>query len=135
MYSASASLISVLVKTVLNEKKKSQNLYNRAIRCANWLLQYKDKKSLWLSDIFQLILHYILLLRKYKVTCVFFTSSEKNLRVYFFFVACTNGTYGNDCALNCSGNCHNNYHCNKQTGKCDNGCKPGYTNTLCNQRM
>ena len=52
----------------------------------------------------------------------------------FNVVECRNWTYGNNCVHNCSGNCLNDSTCNKQTGHCDRGCKPGYTNALCNKR-
>ena len=52
-----------------------------------------------------------------------------------FNKACVNGTYGNNCVYNCSGNCLNDSPCNRQTGYCEGGCKPGYTNAFCNERM
>lgn len=44
---------------------------------------------------------------------------------------CKDGTYGYKCVNNCSGHCMNNSLCNKQTGRCDGGCRPGYTNIHC----
>ena len=51
------------------------------------------------------------------------------------YLVCEDGTYGKNCVHNCSGNCLNDYPCNKQSGHCDGGCKPGYNNLLCNERM
>ena len=53
----------------------------------------------------------------------------------FIIVECEDGTYGNNCVHNCSGYCLNDSPCNKQTGHCDMGCKLGYTNALCGERM
>nr|XP_022311266.1 protein draper-like [Crassostrea virginica] len=46
---------------------------------------------------------------------------------------CEDGTYGQNCVYICSDNCLNGSPCNRQTGHCDTGCKPGYTNALCNE--
>ena len=62
-----------------------------------------------------------------------FNSLVKKGKRFAFFVEC-NGTYGKNCVHNCSGNCLNDSPCNTQTGHCDMGCKPGYTNVLCNER-
>ena len=62
-----------------------------------------------------------------------FISLVKKGKRFAFFVEC-NGTYGNNCVHNCSGNCLDDSPCNRQTGQCDMGCKPGYTNALCNER-
>ena len=50
-------------------------------------------------------------------------------------VECEDGTYGYDCVHNCSSNCLNDSPCKKQNGQCTEGCKPGYTNALCNESM
>lgn len=46
---------------------------------------------------------------------------------------CGDGTYGYNCINNCSGHCLGDYHCNKETGRCDVGCKPGYTTDNCSK--
>ena len=51
------------------------------------------------------------------------------------FVVCKDGTYGHNCVYNCSGNCLNDSPCNRQNGHCEEGCKPGYANVLCNKSM
>ena len=58
---------------------------------------------------------------------------QKN--VIRFNIVCENGTYGNNCVNNCIGNCLDDSPCNRQTGHCEGGCKPGYTDALCKQRM
>ena len=61
-------------------------------------------------------------------------SNEKIINC-FAVVVCEDGTFGYDCINNCSGNCLDDSPCNKQTGHCEGGCKPGYTNVLCNKRI
>lgn len=46
---------------------------------------------------------------------------------------CDDGTYGYNCINNCSGHCLDDYPCNKETGRCDVGCKPGYTTDNCSK--
>lgn len=48
-----------------------------------------------------------------------------------FFLECPTGTFGLDCGYNCSGHCIDDIPCDKTTGRCDSGCKPGYTGELC----
>lgn len=47
------------------------------------------------------------------------------------FLECPIGTFGSDCGHNCSGHCIDDIPCNRTTGRCDSGCKPGYTGELC----
>ena len=62
-------------------------------------------------------------------------TKKKMIIIYCFAVAvCEDGTFGYGCIKNCSGNCLEESLCNKQTGHCEGGCKPGYTNALCNKR-
>ena len=61
--------------------------------------------------------------------------STEMMMIYCSAVAvCEDWTFGNDCINNCSGNCLDDSPCNKQTGYCEGGCKPGYTNAVCNKR-
>lgn len=53
----------------------------------------------------------------------------------FTYLACSPGKYGPDCINSCDGHCLNNAACNITTGKCDAGCKPGYTGDKCNKSM
>ena len=50
------------------------------------------------------------------------------------YTKCEDGTYGRNCNNACSGNCFDEEPCNKKTGVCDNGCKDGYINGLCDER-
>lgn len=51
-----------------------------------------------------------------------------------FIIECDDGTHGYDCAKNCSGHCLNSSSCDKHNGQCKNGCNPGITHLLCNER-
>lgn len=54
-------------------------------------------------------------------------------RIYkYVLVECHAGFYGKDCMNQCSVNCNVTSLCNKFTGKCDGGCKPGWTGPACN---
>lgn len=48
-----------------------------------------------------------------------------------YFLDCSPGKYGPRCLYRCTGNCLNDKACNVTTGKCDDGCKPGYTGDMC----
>lgn len=52
-----------------------------------------------------------------------------------FFSDCPTGTFGSDCGYNCSGHCIGDIPCNRTTGRCDTGCKPGYTGDLCDRGL
>lgn len=49
-------------------------------------------------------------------------------------VECQQGHYGKDCSQKCSMNCYLEDHCDRFNGKCDEGCKPGWTGNTCDQR-
>lgn len=59
---------------------------------------------------------------------------SKYIILHSFVTECDDGTYGFDCVNNCSSHCLNNSSCEKHNGHCKNGCNPGYTNLLCNER-
>nr|XP_034311833.1 receptor-type tyrosine-protein phosphatase epsilon isoform X5 [Crassostrea gigas] len=44
---------------------------------------------------------------------------------------CPTGKFGPDCVYNCSRHCMGDVTCNRTTGRCDTGCKAGYTGELC----
>lgn len=46
---------------------------------------------------------------------------------------CQQGHYGKDCSQKCSMNCYLEDQCNRTNGRCDNGCKPGWTGNTCDQ--
>ena len=46
-----------------------------------------------------------------------------------YFIACENGTYGQECANTC-GQCIDDF-CFHTNGTCLNGCGPGYVGELC----
>nr|XP_022304116.1 uncharacterized protein LOC111111421 isoform X2 [Crassostrea virginica] len=46
---------------------------------------------------------------------------------------CPPGFYGIDCLYNCSQNCNVTRRCDRFTGKCEGGCKPGWTGATCYQ--
>lgn len=46
-----------------------------------------------------------------------------------YFIACENGTYGQECANTC-GQCIDDF-CFHTNGTCLNGCGPGYIGELC----
>lgn len=48
-------------------------------------------------------------------------------------VECRQGHYGKDCSQKCSINCNLENQCNRFNGKCDEGCKPGWTGNTCYQ--
>lgn len=48
-----------------------------------------------------------------------------------FVSECSTGRFGPDCVYNCSGHCMDDVTCNRTTGRCDTGCKAGYTGELC----
>jgi len=48
----------------------------------------------------------------------------------FWFSACANGTYGQNCNGMCS-HCLNNQPCNRIDGRCEQGCEIGYTGVKC----
>lgn len=50
-------------------------------------------------------------------------------------LACADGYYGKKCKNECSENCDVPKQCDKVTGRCQNGCKPGWTTTTCKQSM
>ena len=52
--------------------------------------------------------------------------------VYLLLIlACTKGSYGQDCKLTCNDKCDG---CNKVDGSCDEGCQPGWQGDNCQQR-
>lgn len=54
-----------------------------------------------------------------------------NIYIYIqCFTACPPNSYGPNCVYTC-GYCSDDIPCNRTTGKCDRGCKPGYTGELC----
>lgn len=46
---------------------------------------------------------------------------------------CKPGYYGTNCVNNCSENCNVPKRCDMVTGQCDDGCKPGWNPTTCDQ--
>lgn len=53
--------------------------------------------------------------------------------IKFFFIACDKGSYGANCSQKC-GNCRDIKQCLHSNGLCLNGCKAGYTGSLCKTR-
>lgn len=53
--------------------------------------------------------------------------------VWFFFIECISGLYGNECNFNCSQFCHEQL-CYQTTGECVHGCEDGYIGGLCKTR-
>lgn len=49
----------------------------------------------------------------------------------YICLECSTGTYGPGCLDSCTGHCLNDKACNTTTGRCDAGCKPGYTGEKC----
>ena len=47
-------------------------------------------------------------------------------------LACTKGSYGENCTLTCYDKCDG---CNNVDGSCDKGCKPGWKGDNCQQRI
>ena len=52
-----------------------------------------------------------------------------------YLLECPPGFYGNDCLYNCSQNCNVTRRCDRFTGKCEGGCKPGWTGATCYQSI
>nr|XP_022304108.1 neurogenic locus notch homolog protein 2-like [Crassostrea virginica] len=50
-------------------------------------------------------------------------------------IECPQGFYGRDCVYNCSENCNVTRRCDRFTGKCEGGCKQGWTGTTCYQKQ
>lgn len=50
----------------------------------------------------------------------------------YSIVACSNGTFGRNCAYNCSGHCLNEEICDKKYGICKS-CSVGWENEFCNK--
>lgn len=48
-------------------------------------------------------------------------------------VECMIGYYGKNCSNKCSTTCNVAERCDKITGRCDGGCKPGWTGNTCDQ--
>lgn len=48
-------------------------------------------------------------------------------------VLCKSGYYGQNCNNQCSINCDMIRSCDRVTGKCDRGCKPGWSGIHCDQ--
>lgn len=48
-------------------------------------------------------------------------------------VECMIEYYGKDCSNKCSTTCNVAERCDKITGRCDGGCKPGWTGNTCDQ--
>lgn len=48
-------------------------------------------------------------------------------------VVCDSGHYGKNCSAQCSINCNISNRCDRVTGKCEGGCKPGWTGFHCDQ--
>ena len=62
--------------------------------------------------------------------------SYLNNTIYAFmsfidFLACSYGSYGQDCTQTCNDNCDG---CNEVNGSCDRGCKPGWRGVNCQER-
>lgn len=53
---------------------------------------------------------------------------------FFYFKACTTGTYGIHFNKNC-GNCRNSVDCFHVNGTCLSGCVPRYSDHQCKTRM
>lgn len=54
--------------------------------------------------------------------------------IWYWFIYCTecpSGKYGPACLYNCNEHCLTNKDCNVTTGRCNVGCKPGYTGEMC----
>lgn len=62
-------------------------------------------------------------------------SNLKNIFFYYnyryFFLACREGWYGDNCSQQCVGHCRDNTTCNHVTGQCERGCAAGRTGTFC----
>lgn len=67
----------------------------------------------------------------------FFLNTLKVKRSYdylfCFCLECSGGMFGEGCSSQCE-QCADNLQCHHINGTCLNGCKPGYTSQLCNQR-
>lgn len=50
-------------------------------------------------------------------------------------VECMIGYYGKDCSNQCSTTCNVTIGCDKILGRCDGGCKLGWTGNICDQMI
>lgn len=48
-------------------------------------------------------------------------------------IECPLGKYGPACLYSCTGHCLNDKACNITTGRCDAGCKLGFTGAMCDK--
>ena len=61
----------------------------------------------------------------------YFFFTPGNVLIFVTDLACSHGSYGQDCTLNCNDKCDG---CNNVNGYCDRGCKPGWTGDNCQER-
>lgn len=66
-----------------------------------------------------------------KLTHYWPQNSNKCIILVYICLECLPGKYGQGCLYSCTGHCLNDKVCNITTGRCDVGCKPGYTGEIC----